>query len=95
MFPQIVESETVAENSRCRCREQGISFYRFSPHLNDVILGTEIDNEKLFNMVIQTRIEMVTKRMQGMDELVELFHNVAKASCNFDPVTHLNEVGGK
>ena len=72
----------VADNSRSRCREQGIPFYRFSPKLKDVIAGSETDNEKLFNMVIQTRIE--TKE-QGMQELVRLFHTIAKASHHLAP----------
>ena len=88
MFSQIVESETVAENSECRCREQGIAFYRFSPHLRDVISGTEVDNLKLFNMVIQTRVETVTKRMEGMDHLVEMFRSVAKEGDDYDELVH-------
>ena len=67
----------VATNSQSRCREQGIPFYRFSPKLKDVIAGSETDNEKLFNMVIQTRIDT---REQGMEEVVRLFHTIAGAS---------------
>ena len=72
----------VATNSHSRCREQGIPFYRFSPKLKDVIAGSETDNEKLFNMVIQTRIDT---REQGMEELVEVFHKIAKASSHLAP----------
>lgn len=72
----------VATNSQSRCREQGIPFYRFSPKLRDVIAGSETDNEKLFNMVIQTRIDT---REQGMEELVRLFHTIAGASHHLAP----------
>ena len=79
---QLVESEMVATNSHSRCREQGIPFYRFSPKLRDVIAGSETDNEKLFNMVIQTRIDT---REQGMEEVVRLFHTIAHASYHLAP----------
>lgn len=72
----------VATNSHSRCQEQGIPFYRFSPKLKDVIAGSETDNEKLFNMVIQTRIDT---REQGMDELIDLFHMIARASHHLAP----------
>ena len=72
----------VATNSQSRCREQGIPFYRFSPKLRDVIAGSETDNEKLFNMVIQTRIDT---REQGMEEVVHLFHTIAGASHHLAP----------
>ena len=45
-----------AKNSQSRCEEQDIPFYRFSPELDEIIARSETDNEKLFNMVIQTRI---------------------------------------
>ena len=72
----------VATNSQSRCTEQGIPFYRFSPKLKDVIAGSETDNEKLFNMVIQTRIDT---REQGMEELVGQFHTIARASLHLAP----------
>ena len=72
----------VATNSQSRCKEQGIPFYRFSPKLKDVIAGSETDNEKLFNMVIQTRIDT---REQGMEELVGIFHTIARASHHLAP----------
>ena len=77
----------VATNSQSRCREQGIPFYRFSPKLRDVIAGSETDNEKLFNMVIQTRIDT---REQGMEDVVRLFHTIAGASHHLAP--HVEEV---
>ena len=72
----------VATNSQSRCREQGIPFYRFSPKLRDVIAGSETDNEKLFNMVIQTRIDT---REQGMEGVIRLFHTIAGASHHLAP----------
>ena len=78
---QLNQSEKVAKNSQSRCEEQGIPFYRFSPKLDETIAGSETDNEKLFNMVIQTRID--TKK-QRLGELIELFHTIANASQHLD-----------
>ena len=78
---QLNQSEKVAKNSQSRCEEQDIPFYRFSPRLNEMIAGSETDNEKLFDMVIQTRIS--TKK-QGLEELVQLFHTIANASQHLD-----------
>ena len=46
-----------------------------------MIAGSETDNEKLFNMVIQTRIDT---KQQRMEELVQLFHTIANASQQLD-----------
>ena len=78
---QLNQSEKVARNSQSRCEEQGIPFYRFSPELDEMIAGSETDNEKLFNMVIQTRIDT---KQQRMEELVQLFHTIANASQQLD-----------
>lgn len=74
---QLLESEMVAENCETRCNEQGIQFYRFSPHLDKVIPAGETDNEKLIDMIIAARIQTMS---QGLPELVRLFHMVAEAS---------------
>ena len=78
---QLNQSEKVAKNSQSRCEEQDIPFYRFSPRLNEMIAGSETDNEKLFDIVIQTRIS--TKK-QGLEELVQMFHTIANASQHLD-----------
>ncbi len=74
---QLVESEMVATNSKSRCEEQNIPFFRFSPSLNEVIPAGETDNEKLFSMVLQTKTEVINKRMT---DLIELFHKIAEVS---------------
>lgn len=74
---QLVESEMVANNCSSRCAEQGIPFYRFSPQLKEVIAAGETDNEKLLDMIIQTKCQT---QAQGMMELVKLFQLVAEAS---------------
>ena len=74
---QIVESEMVAENSRSRCEEQHIPFYRFSATLDDIVAAGETDNDKLFNMVLKTKMQTPE---QGLDSLVEMFHLVAEIS---------------
>lgn len=67
----------VAENSKSRCEEQGIPFYRFSPHFKEVIAAGETDTEKLLDMIIQTKMET---EEQGLKKLVDLFLLIAEAS---------------
>ena len=54
IFPQLVESETVAHTTESQCRERGIVFYRVSPKLDDIIAASETSNEKLCHMVVCT-----------------------------------------
>ena len=72
---QLLESESIAENCRSRLIEQGIPFYRFNPHLDDVIPAGETDTEKLLNMILKARTETIG---QQMDELVQMFHLIAE-----------------
>lgn len=74
---QLVESEMVAKNCSMRCHEQGIPYYRFSPHLSQVIGAGETDIDKLVDMMVQTRIQAP---QQGITELASLFQMVANAS---------------
>lgn len=74
---QLVESEIVAKNCSMRCHEQNIPYYRFSPQLSQVIAAGETDNDKLLEMMLQTRIQTP---QQHMAELVALFQHVADAS---------------
>ena len=66
---QLVESEAVAKNCRSRCEEQGILFYRISPKLDEVVAAGETDNERLVNMLVQTKLQL---KEQGLGELVKL-----------------------
>ena len=69
---QLVETETVTENCRSRCAEQGIIFFRLNPRLEEVIEASETNNEKLFDMILQTRMEMIEHNDLG--DLVLNFH---------------------
>ena len=69
---QLVETETVTENCRSRCAEQGIIFFRLNPRLEEVIEASETNNEKLFDMILQTRMEMIEHNDLG--NLVLNFH---------------------
>ena len=69
---QIGESEKVAENSRSRCKEQDIPFYRFNPKLNDIIPAGETDNLKLMDMVLETKIQIKEQRLKEMTELLQM-----------------------
>ena len=63
--------------SRSRLWDQGVPFYRFNPHLNEEISPAETNLEKLFNLIIQTRLQT---EGPDMKELVQLFHLVAEMS---------------
>ena len=69
----------IAENSQSRCREQAIPFYRFSPTLHEIIAYGETDNEKLFNMVIDTKGYLKTQEKE-LGELINIFKAVASSS---------------
>ena len=64
----------VAINSECRCRGQNIPFFRFSPKLDEIITAGETDNDKLFSMILKTKIDM---RSGQLSELKQLFHQIA------------------
>eukprot|EP00731_Ephydatia_muelleri_P031640 Em0023g147a len=76
----LVESEAMADICRSYCEEQGIQFYRFSPHLSSLIAAGEIGLEKLVDMIIETRIQTKT---QGISEVVDLLRLVAQESSVF------------
>ena len=57
--------------------EQGIPFFRFSPHLDEVIAAGETDNEKLVNMIIQARSQTAA---QGLKDLVRIVQVVDEAN---------------
>lgn len=70
----------MADICRSYCEEQGIQFYRFSPHLSSLIAAGEIGLEKLVDMIIETRIQTKT---QGISEVVDLLRLVAQESSVF------------
>ena len=67
-----MESEKVAENSKSRCEEQGIPFYRFNPQLKEIIPAGETDNEKLLDMVIETKIQIKEQKLKEMTDLLQM-----------------------
>ena len=69
----------MAKNSRSRCKEQDIPFFRFSPSFDELIAAGETDNEKLFNMIIKTKLYL-KQNEQELDKLTEIFHAVADSS---------------
>jgi hypothetical protein len=73
----------VAANSKSRCKEQDIPFFRFSPKFDEIIAGGETDNEKLLNMIIKTKLDL-KQRAKEFDEVVNLFHAVAESSKDLD-----------
>ena len=67
-----METEKVAENSRSRCEEQDIPFYRFNPNLKEVIPAGETDNMKLLDMVIEAKIQTKEQGLKEMTELLQM-----------------------
>ena len=73
----------VAENSKSRCQEQDIPFFRFSPKFDEPISAGETDSEKLLNMVIKTKLNL-KERERELEELVKIFLAVAENSKDLD-----------
>ena len=76
---QLVESELVAENSKSRCAEQDIPFFRFSPTFDEIVSSGETDVDKLINMVIQTKIYL-KQQDKELEKITNIFHKVAESS---------------
>lgn len=49
---QIGDSEEAAANAESICIQQGIDYYRFSPHLEEATSLGETDSRKLVDMVV-------------------------------------------
>jgi len=62
---------TADKNCSSRCQEQGIKYFRFNPQLNKEVESNEVDNQKLLDMLWETRVSMHDSRDQ-VDELVKL-----------------------
>jgi hypothetical protein len=67
-----VETEKVAENSKSRCAEQDIPFYRFNPDLKEIIPAGETDTTKLLDMVIEAKIQTKEQGLKEMTELLQM-----------------------
>ena len=81
-----METEKVAENSKSRCEEQDIPFYRFNPDLKEIIPAGETDNEKLLDMVIETKIQIKEQGLKEMTELLQMITiNSSDASVTCTP----------
>lgn len=76
-----METEKVAENSKSRCEEQDIPFYRFNPNLKEIVPAGETDNEKLLDMIIEAKIQV---KEQGLKEMTELLQMLTINSCHGD-----------
>ena len=72
-----MESEIIADDCKARCREQGIPFFRFSPHLDEAIAAGEVENENLITMIIRAKQQTWE---QGLPDLLQLFWMIAEAN---------------
>ena len=71
-FVQLVETEKVAENSKSRCKEQDIPFYRLNPELKEIIPPGETDNAKLLDMLIETKVQIKEQHLKEMIRLLQM-----------------------
>jgi hypothetical protein len=76
----LVESEDVATNSRSRCEEQHIPFFRFSPNLDSEVDSGETKDEVLIDMLITTKFQAVELWSDLMDDLLLIFARVEEFS---------------
>ena len=82
-----METEKVAENSKSRCEEQDIPFYRFNPNLKEIIPAGETDNEKLLDMIIEAKIQVKEQGLKEMTELLQMLTiNSSDASLTCTPL---------
>ena len=77
---QVTDSEHISSNVKSRCVEQGIDYFRFSPHLpvDEIIDSGETEVAKLVDMVVTARKCPVVRR--DLDELQELFPRYSDAN---------------
>ena len=75
---QLVEPSIADGNCKSRCEEQGISYYRLNPRLEQVIGAGETDRDVLISMIIQTNKEMNERR--EMADLVLCLHSLSEAA---------------
>ena len=64
----MVESDhQPVQNTRARCEERDIKYYRLSPHMDMVIELDEQNCEKLVDMLIKTKLYL----LQSMSKVLE------------------------
>ena len=66
-----VMNKRVHSNCECRCREQGIDYFRFNPELDDIVDSGQIQTKILLSMLWQTK-KYLHQEKEKMDKLVEL-----------------------
>ena len=73
---QLVESETVATNTKARCEGQGTPYFRLSPKLAENVATGETDNRILINMLLATIVQTVPR----MEDIHQQFLRIAEAN---------------
>ena len=76
IFLQLVESETVATNTKARCEGQGTPYFRLSPKLAENVATGETDNRILINMLLATIVQTVPR----MEDIHQQFLRIAEAN---------------
>lgn len=76
----ITDSEHISNNVKSRCVEQGIDYFRFSPHLpiDEIIDAGETETDKLIDMVVTARKCSVVR--QDLDKLQTRFPRYSDAN---------------
>ena len=52
---EVAKTDEVTDNTRCRCQEENILFYRLNPSFKEYIDSGETDTKKLLKVILETR----------------------------------------
>ena len=79
---QLSESEETARRFSALCNDRKIPFFRFNPDLFEVIATGETNDEKLVNMMLQTRIYLQElNTSEEMVRMVTLLKHLSMLHC--------------
>jgi len=66
----MVESDHLpVQNTRSRCEERGIKYYRLSPHMDVAIELDEQSCEKLVDMLIKTKLYLIQSAPKLLEDI--------------------------
>ena len=66
----MVESDhQPVQNTRSRCEERGIKYYRLSPHMDVTIDLDEQSCEKLVDMLIKTKLYIIQSASKILEDI--------------------------
>ena len=75
------ESEIIAEkfSTQCKARHRPIRFFRFNPQLKEIISLGETNDEKVIEMLIETKCYMAREdQVAKVGEIITVFKQLAQ-----------------